>query len=328
MEGLSAIEKALQRERKRRKLAEQLLEERSRELFSSYEELEHAHLGLKKNQKQLIHAEKMASLGILVAGVAHEINNPVGYVQSNLHTLKEYQPIFSEAFDQFKSLLTLDSSSDEYKAAKLKISTYLLETDLDYLLKDIADLIKESLDGLDRIVEIVKGLRTFSHTGDSEFLPIDINACLKVTHTLVKSQLRNGCTIDLDLQPVPLVLGSETNLGQVFLNLMVNATQSIQHEKGHILLRSFEADSQVVVEVQDNGCGISEENLSKLFMPFFTTKPVGEGTGLGLSISFGIIKDLQGRLEVTSKLGQGTKFVVSLPALQNPRRLPTALPMH
>jgi C4-dicarboxylate-specific signal transduction histidine kinase len=153
--------------------------------------------------------------------------------------------------------------------------------------------------------------------GSSETGPVDINRCLKIAYTLANSQLRSGCDISLELQPVSKVMASETKLGQVFLNLLVNATQAIEVGKGKISLRSFELNKRVVVEVQDNGCGISAENLGKLFTPFFTTKPVGEGTGLGLSISFGIIQELQGQLEVTSKPGQGAKFQVSLPALQD-----------
>jgi C4-dicarboxylate-specific signal transduction histidine kinase len=129
---LSAIEKALQRERKRRKLAEQLLEEKSRKLFSSYEELEHAHLDLRKNQSQLVHSEKMASIGILVAGIAHEINNPVGYVQSNITTLQEYLPVFTKVFEHLKALLELSPGSEEFTVAQQHIAEYLHGADVDY----------------------------------------------------------------------------------------------------------------------------------------------------------------------------------------------------
>jgi two-component system NtrC family sensor kinase len=311
----SAIEKALQRERKRRKLAEHLLEEKSRDLFSSYKKLEHAHLDLHKNQRQLVHAEKMASIGILVAGIAHEINNPVGYVHSNITTLQSYMTVFKEVFDQLGALLELNPASEEFNSARQTTAEHFKSADVDYLSQDTLSLIAESLDGMSRISEIVKGLRTFAHVGSSDTGPVDINHCLKIAHTLTKSQLSSGCDISMELQPVSKVMASETKLGQVFLNLLVNASQAVEAGKGKICLRSFESNRQVVVEVQDNGCGISEENLDKLFTPFFTTKPVGEGTGLGLSISFGIIQELQGRLEVTSELGQGAKFQVSLPAM-------------
>lgn len=316
MENLSAIEKALQRERKRRKLAEQFLEEKSRALFSSYKELELTHLDLHKNQRQLVHSEKMASIGILVAGIAHEINNPVGYVQSNINTLQEYLLIFTNALEHLNTLLQMDPASDEFAARKLEISRYLREMDVDYIFQDTTSLIDESLHGLGRINEIVKGLRSFAHAGNTESAPVDINNCLRIAHTLVKSQLPSGCEISLELQPLPKVLASETKLGQVFLNLLVNAAQAIDHDYGRISLRSYELADQVVVEVRDNGCGISEENLGKLFTPFFTTKPVGQGTGLGLSISFGIIQELNGHLDVVSTPGQGSTFQVTLPAPQ------------
>ncbi len=317
MDEISALKKALQRERKRRKLAEQLLEEKSRKLFSSYSELEETHLDLHKNQRQLVHSEKMASIGILVAGIAHEINNPVGYVQSNISALGEYLPIFTQALDRVRVLLDADPFSDDFVQIRQSVSAYLSEMDVEYLSADTLSLIGESLDGLGRIGEIVKGLRTFAHAGDTETKAVDINNCLRTAHTLASSQLHDGCEISLDLQPVSKVIASETKLGQVFLNLLVNATQAIEAGKGKIALRSCQINNQVVVTVEDNGCGISEENLEQLFTPFFTTKPVGEGTGLGLSISFGIIQDLGGRLDVVSKLGQGATFQVSLPALHD-----------
>ncbi len=313
METQSAIEKALQRERVRRKLAEQLLEKKSRELFSFYEDLELAHLDLQKNQRQLVHSEKMASIGILVAGIAHEINNPVGYVQSNIHTLKEYLPVFLRLSDYLEKFLELAPGGEEFSQLKDEVSRYLKETDLSYISADSLSLIDESLDGLTRIGEIVKGLRTFAHTGGFEHALLDVNNCLRSIYALVNGQTKGGCQITMDLQPVPKVMASETKLGQVFLNLLVNATQAIEHEEGHIFLRSYESNSNVVIEVEDNGSGISEENMGKLFTPFFTTKPVGEGTGLGLSISFGIMQELQGNLDVSSELGRGTTFKVLLP---------------
>jgi two-component system NtrC family sensor kinase len=238
-------------------------------------------------------------------------------VQSNINTLGEYLPIFTQALERLKVLLNTDPSSDDFAEIRKSVCAYLSEMDVEYLSADTLSLIAESLAGLGRISEIVRGLRIFAHAGNTETAAVDINNCLKTAHTLANSQLRNGCVISLDLQPVGKVIASETKLGQVFLNLLVNATQAIEAGKGKIALRSFQSNNQVVVEVEDNGCGISEENLKQLFTPFFTTKSVGEGTGLGLSISFGIIQELGGLLDVTSKLGQGAKFQVSLPALSD-----------
>ncbi len=303
------LERALNRERKRRAAAESLLEEKSRELFHSYKELEAALEELESNKDQLVQSEKMASLGVMAAGVAHEINNPIGFVQSNLNTLGEYAPVFAEIVALSQTLM---QESPEAPAAK-SLKELLEAEDIDFVLEDSQDILKESRSGIERVRDIVAGLKTFSHMDGDEQTEVQINDVLANTLNIARGQLKHQCEIIETLDDIPPVLGNSGRLGQVFMNLIVNAGQALPESAGRIEISSRLEDDQVVVTVADNGSGISPEHQKKLFEPFFTTKDVGEGTGLGLSISLGIINDHKGQIECESAEGQGTTFTVTLP---------------
>ncbi|MEM7219856.1 MAG: ATP-binding protein [Pseudomonadota bacterium] len=301
-----ALENAFRRERNRRKKAERLLEDRARELYQSNCQLQEAIENLERNQEQLVQQEKMASLGVMSAGVAHEINNPIGFVQSNLNTLAEYLPTLIRAVE-------LADGAQSSELAEFR--DHCREEELDYVATDALELIDETRTGLERIKTIVDSLKTFAHTGDEHHTPINLNDCARSALTLARNQLKYRCEVIESYDCQAMSMGDSGRLVQVLLNLIVNAGQAIE-EGGKIAVRSFDGDKECVIEVEDNGVGIEPEHMNKLFEPFFTTKPVGEGTGLGLSISFGIIQEMGGRLEVDSEPGSGSTFRVCLPIAQ------------
>jgi two-component system NtrC family sensor kinase len=249
---------------------------------------------LKATQAQLLHSEKMASIGQLAAGVAHEINNPIGYVYSNLSTLGGY----------VEELLAVAGNIAPAQAAGC---------DLEFLAEDIPQLLSESREGLDRVKKIVQDLKDFSRSGSGdEWEWCDVTRGLVSTLNIVHNELKYKVTVQNELQPTPDINCLPSQLNQVFMNLLVNAGQAIG-EKGNIWLRSGHDDSSVWIEVEDNGCGIGKEQLNRIFEPFFTTKPVGKGTGLGLSVSYAIVRKHGGEFAVDSTPGKGSRFRVPLP---------------
>ncbi len=312
-EDPKTLMRALERERKRRAVAESLLEEKSRELFHSFEELEQAHKQLKANQKQLVQSEKMASLGIMSAGVAHEINNPIGFVLSNLKTLAEYAPVFSNLYEGLNGLLEKIEDDSCLAEEKQRLLAYLEQEDVEFLMEDTGDLLTESTEGVVRVRDIVAGMKSFSHSDTTDQEELDLNDTVSKTLALASGQLKTSCALETDLGDLPRLVGNSGRLGQVVMNLVVNASQAVSPDNGKVLIRTFADDNAVTLEVQDNGHGMNEETKNKLFTPFFTTKPVGEGTGLGLSITFGIIEEHGGRVDVESEEGVGTTFSVVLP---------------
>ena len=269
---------------------------------------------LKENQTQLVHSEKMASLGQLAAGVAHEINNPVGFVTSNLGTLAEYTEVFTRLLDAYQTLT--DQLSPDQSAAGQDILhgiTEIRETeDLDFIREDIDALVAESLNGMHRVKEIVQGLKSFARVDEAEMQIADVNEGIEATLKVVWNELKYKCKVHTKLKALPQIRCYPGQLNQVFMNLLVNAAHAME-ERGAITIETEMTDSDVVIRISDTGVGIPEEHLSKLFNPFFTTKPVGEGTGLGLSISYGIIQKHGGRIEVDSAVGRGTTFTIYLP---------------
>ncbi|MFK7733303.1 MAG: sensor histidine kinase [Pseudomonadales bacterium] len=312
---LATIERALKRERASRKLAERLLEEKSRELFDSFRELEGAHEELKQNQQQLVQSEKMASLGVLSAGVAHEINNPIGFVTSNLATLDEYTPVFHEAFLLLKQLLKKLEAEPSCQADYKAVKSFLEEREVDFLVADTSDILAEIHEGLRRVTEIVSSLQSFARADKAIMEPIDIIACVRSTVSLVKSDAKHQFQLVDKLIETPMVIGSTGKLNQVFMNLIVNAVQAVSSIKsdGKVTLRSFVQERFVNVEIGDDGPGIEPALVEKIFEPFFTTKEEGEGTGLGLSLTQGIIREHGGEISVNSQLGIGTKITISIP---------------
>ncbi len=306
-----SLEEALQWERALRQRAESLLEEKTSELH-------HAHEKLKENQAQLVHSEKMASLGQLAAGVAHEINNPVGFVMSNLGTLMEYVTTFKDLIAQYDTLVThyQEGHADEIQALLEAIHKVCEEEDLNYAMGDVDALILESQQGLHRVKDIVQNLKSFARLDESELKEANVNDGIQDTLKMVWNELKYKCQVTTNLGEVPSILCYPGQLNQVLMNLLVNAAQAIP-EKGEIIIETEATDTHIVIRISDTGVGIPEKHMSHIFNPFYTTKPVGTGTGLGLSISYGIIQKHHGTIDVESKVGEGTTFSIKLPIETN-----------
>lgn len=283
------------------------IEAREDSLRRNLAELEAAHQQLKEMSSQLLQSEKLASIGQLAAGVAHEINNPIGFVNSNLSTLKNYTATLLgllDVYTPFESLLPTDIQQ-ELNAAKQK-------ADLNFLRQDIVELIDESIDGAGRVRRIVQDLRDFSHPGEAEWCEIDIHHALDSTLNVAWNEIKHKAEVIRNYDELPMVECLSSQINQVLLNLLINAAQAIK-ENGKITLSTHYDGAWVSIAISDNGCGIAPEHHEKIFDPFFTTKPVGKGTGLGLSMSHGIIAKHGGRIEVESELGKGTTFTIFLP---------------
>ncbi|CAN7457328.1 ATP-binding protein [Pseudoduganella sp. LjRoot289] len=276
-----------------------LMEQAQQELISK----------LREAHEQLLQSEKMASIGQLAAGIAHEINNPVGFVNSNMGTLQNYVTTLFGVVDAYEQILSSPSAPAPVQA---RIAAIRDEADLEFLREDVTALVKESMDGLKRVKDIVQALKDFSHVGETEWQVADLHHGLDSTLNIVSNEIKYKCTVEKQYGALPQIECLASQLNQVFMNLLVNAGHAIK-ERGTITLRTGAENGWVWVEVGDTGCGIPQENLNRIFEPFFTTKPVGSGTGLGLSLSYGIVAKHGGRIEVASELGKGTRFTVRLP---------------
>ncbi len=265
---------------------------------------------LEDAQNQLLQSEKMASIGQLAAGVAHEINNPVGYIGSNLSTLTKYVGDILNLVEAYESA---DGVLKGAPAMYQEILNIREEIEIDYLKEDLHALIDESLEGVDRVKRIVRDLKDFSHVDEAEWQEADLHKCLDSTLNIVHNEIKYKAEVRKEYGELPLIYCMPSQLNQVFMNLLVNAVHAIE-DHGVITIRTGTlGDGRVSIEISDTGMGIPPENLNKLFDPFFTTKPVGEGTGLGLSLSFGIIEKHKGRIEVESEMGKGSTFRIFLP---------------
>ena len=252
-------------------------------------------------QQQLLQSEKMAAIGQLAAGVAHEINNPVGFVNSNLGTLKTYVGQLLNVITAYETGVPEDIAAARKKA------------DIEFLRDDLPSLVAESQEGLGRVTKIVQDLKDFSHVDQAEHQRADLNAAIESTLNVVWNELKYKAEIVRELGDIPAVACVPAQINQVFMNLLVNAAQAIEHQ-GKIFVRSGAENNQAWFEIEDTGQGMSEEVRNRIFEPFFTTKPVGKGTGLGLSISYDIIvKKHGGNLDVRSTPGKGTCFRIWLP---------------
>ena len=283
----------------RRKIESQLVDNKN--------ELEKAFQELKLSQSKLLQSEKMASVGQLAAGVAHEINNPMGFISQNLKSLKKYVVKLMSFIEAQKSAIKnpSDSTFGELKILEKKLK-------LDYLIEDTTDLIDESLDGSERVQTIVKNLKTFSRIDQNELQSIDLNNCIDDTINIIWNELKYKASLEKNYGELPFITCLPQQLGQVFMNLMINASHAID-TKGIIEICSWADKDKVYASVSDDGGGIPKENLARIFEPFFTTKDVGKGTGLGLSMVYDIIKGHQGEITVESELGTGTTFTIALP---------------
>ncbi|MDH5822738.1 ATP-binding protein [Luteimonas sp. RD2P54] len=274
----------------------------------------HAELNVRLTaaQEKLLQAEKMASIGQLAAGVAHEINNPIGYVHSNLGSLQEYLSSLFALIDAYERALR----SPDPHAQLAEIDQTRERLDIDFISRDLPQLMTESREGIERVTRIVRDLKDFSRSDrDSSWKLADLHAGLDSTINIVWNELRYKATLDKHYGELPLVECLQSELNQVFMNLLLNAGQAIP-ERGVITVSTGQQGDEVWVEIADTGAGIPEEMLQRIFDPFFTTKPVGTGTGLGLSISYGIAAKHHGRIEVASAPGEGSRFRVVLPVRQ------------
>ncbi len=290
----------------------------STELKKSAEELTRQNLrlnealaALKRSQAKVLHQEKMASIGQLAAGVAHEINNPIGFINSNLSTLGKYLPRLSGFLVLQSDCIAAGAPPEQVESvrqqqARLKI---------DYIVKDLEDLVRESLEGAERVRSIVADLKSFSRVDESDYKQADLNECLRSTINIVWNEIKYKATLKKELGEIPRTRCYPQQMNQVFMNLLVNAAHAIDHQ-GVITVRSWEEDGYVCVSVADTGQGIPEANLNRIFEPFFTTKEVGKGTGLGLSITYDIVKKHNGEITVRSEPGKGTVFTVRIPVVE------------
>jgi signal transduction histidine kinase len=293
---------------------EQMVEVRSaemraaqEELHQRFDELQQTNQKLAQAQNQLLQSDKMASIGQLAAGVAHEINNPVGFVSSNLHTLRQYVASLLQLADAYGRC---SQPADDGAARELR--AVLKAVELDYLKDDLPQLLDESADGLARVKKIVQDLKDFSRVDQSDWQQADLNAGLESTLNVVLHEVKYKAQIVRRLQPLPLVLCLAGQLNQVFMNLIVNASQAISGS-GTITLSSGAVHDWAWVQVDDTGSGMSDEVMRRIFEPFYTTKQVGQGTGLGLSLSFSIVQRHGGVIQVRSQPGAGSRFRVWVP---------------
>jgi two-component system, NtrC family, sensor kinase len=272
------------------------------------EELTAAYGELKETHSQLLQQEKMASIGQLAAGVAHEINNPIAFISSNLGTMVKYL----ERLEQFLEQQSAAVAQTAPEPLQQELARGRQKLKVDYILNDAKNLLAESQDGSERVRSIVQNLKSFSRVDDTNRSYVDINDCLESTVTIAWNELKYKATLTRDYGELPPVKCLPQQLNQVFLNMLVNAAHAIETQ-GEITVSTRSAGDQVLVSFRDTGCGIPEEIRSRIFEPFFTTKEVGKGTGLGLSISYDIIKKHNGSIEVESAPGCGTTFTIRLP---------------
>ena len=281
------------------------------ELVNKTREIETANKKLAEAKSQLIQQEKLASLGQLAAGVAHEINNPVGFINSNLSMLSKYSNRLLSLIDSLDDAI----KQSDYHQFQLSFEQKKQQYKFDSAKKNILPVIEESQEGVDRVKKIVHDLKNFSRVDEAEWQWADIHQGIDSTLNIARNEIKYKAEVHLDYGDLPLVECVPSQINQVILNLLVNSAQAME-STGNIYIRTWKEGAQVGIEVKDDGSGIPDTIIDKIFDPFFTTKEVGKGTGLGLSLSYGIVQKHQGTLSVKSQPGVGTEFIILLPIKQ------------
>ena len=269
------------------------------QLEEANQQLEKANKELQETQAQLVHSAKMVSLGQLVAGVAHELNNPIGFIDSNMAHLEAYS----------KNLIQLIQLMQNNPQ---KVEKFKKDIDYDYLVKDLPKLIKSCQDGSKRVMDIVVSLRSFSRIDDSTLQDYHLKENIQNTLELLSGEIKTRIQVDLDIEDSLKIQCNAGQINQVLMNIISNAAHAIE-DKGHIKIVATKHDQQVKITIEDNGRGIPSDHIHHIFDPFFTTKAVGQGTGLGLSISYNLVQKHGGQITVTSEENKGTTFIITLP---------------
>jgi len=292
-----------------------------KKLYKRNEELQITLNQLQQTQGQLIQHEKLAGIGQLAAGVAHEINNPLGFTASNFQTLQKYMVVYHNIVDAYMEIekSCFEKSEPEMQAAFSEIVQLRKKLKFDYINDDLVDIFKETSDGLERISRIVTSMRMFSRIDQTgEKVEYDINEGIKDTLVIANNEIKYQADVETSFDEIPKVLVNGGQINQVWLNLIINAVYAIKEQhngaKGLIKISTACEEGYIICEIEDNGTGISDNIKDKIFNPFFTTKPIGKGTGLGLGIAYDIIVNKHnGKIDVDSTIGQGAKFIIRLP---------------
>jgi len=294
------------------------LEEKDKKLQESYEALSNVQLSM-------IQEDKMANIGQLSAGIAHEINNPLGFIISNFGTLEKYIDKLFLIINSYKNLINSFKTEGFSEEAIERLNKEERKVDLDFITSDIVELFKDTEDGIERVRKIVVAMKNFAHsTVEGEFQQYDINEGITQTLVIAKNELKYNATVEVMLGEIPFVQAQGNEINQTILNIIINASHAIKEKQqkidpnffGQLTIKTYCENDYVSCVIEDNGTGIPKEVQNKIFEPFYTTKPIGKGTGLGLSIAYDtIVNKHRGKLEVESTLGIGAKFTIKLPIL-------------
>lgn len=311
------VRRAIEKQR-----TEEALRASEERLRKKNEELERAYSELKQAQSRILQQDKMASIGQLAAGVAHEINTPTGFILSNLDSLRKYASRLDEFIasqsEVIEELARPGTGREDALKAEERVRQTRRALKIDHILGDIRNVVEESMEGAQRIKSIVGDLSSFSHVNEADYKPSDINAGLESTVNMVWNELKCKAVVKREFGVLPLTVCNIGQLNQAFMNILINAAHAIEKE-GEIGIRTWHEEGSIFVALSDTGCGIPEPIVGRIFEPFFTTREVGQGTGLGLSIAYDIIGKHSGEIRVESEVGKGTTFVIKIPVTTRDR---------
>ncbi|SIS69138.1 sensor histidine kinase [Neptunomonas antarctica] len=313
-DNVNPYKQAHTREKAARLKAEQLLEDKSRKLFQQKIKLEESYIKLRQQESAMLQNEQLATLGTLSAGIAHEINNPLAFVLSNMESLNNYTKSFQKLLLLTQELIQTEGIKETEKSL---LTDLIEQEDLAFINEDVDELLKDTSDGLHRVRKIINNLRSFSPTQNTDKVETNLLKGLKSTLKLLDSELKGSVDLQLSLLPLPNTLCNPNELNQVFLNLILNAKQATEDTKeATIKISSHYQNDTIFIRIQDNGCGMTDEVKKQIFIPFFTTKPMDKGTGMGMAIAYGIIANHQGKIIIESIEGSGATFEIQLPVIQ------------